>query len=160
MMTVDTSDLQAFRQQLHRARADIRDNLDKESKRFAPLLIRSAQTHARGEVEKRIAQSGTARIVKDGFVVTFGRSGRVAGAKLAEITRQYEFGTRDRNRFSEPYLSRHRISGKAMRVTRRTRRQLPQFVKTGRFLYPALADVTPDLVKGYVRAIVNTVTDA
>lgn len=157
MLTVDTSDLAALREQLHRARTDIKKNLDEESRRFAPMLVRSAQAHASGEVEKAIAQSGSVRIVRDGFVVSFGRKGRVSGAKLGEITRQYEFGTNDPDRFSE-YRSRHRTSGKAMKVRRRTRRQLPAFVKTGRFIYPALAEVTPKLVARYVRAIVNTVT--
>jgi len=160
MMAVDSSDAVALRQQLQRARKDIQKNLQEESKRFAPMLVRSAQAHATGEVEKRIAQSGAVKITRDGFVVSFGRSGRVSGAKLSELARPYEFGTNNPEWFSEPYRSRHRLSGKAMQVSRRTRRQLPRFVKSGRFLYPALAEVTPRLVSGYVRAIVNTVYDA
>lgn len=156
MMTVDTSDLRALREQLHRARKDIKQELAQESRRFAPMLVRSAQTHARGEVEKRIAQSGTVRIVKDGFVVSFGRTGRLSGgARLREVTRPYEFGSKSQDVPSKPYRSRS-PRGRAMVVRRRTRAQLPPFNADGRFLYPALAEVTPRLVSGYVRAILNT----
>ena len=158
MLTVDTSDLKTMREQLHRARKDIHKALEAESRKWAPMIVRSAQRHARDEVSKRIAQSGTAKIAKDGFVVSFGRTGKVSGTRLAEITRPYEFGTYRPNQYTE-YRSRHRESRKAMRVKRRTQKQIPAARESGRFLYPAVADITPKLVTGYVRAITETITN-
>ena len=158
LLDVDMRGLTDLRGRIAAGRQDIHEAIEQESRRFAPLLIRSAQVHARGEVEKRIAQSGQAKVAKDGFVVSFARSGKVSGAKLSEIARPYEFGTSNPERYTE-YASRS-PKGKAYRVKRRTQAQIPRHVPTGRFLHPALADVTPKLVSAYVRAIVNTVTDA
>ena len=158
-MTVDTGDLAALRKQLHAARTDIHAAIAEQNRKFAPILVRSAQTHARGEVDKRVTQSAQSKVTRDGFTVTFGGSGRLSGgAKLSEITRPYEFGTRNPEQYSKPYRSRHRTSGKAMQIRRRTKKQIPRAVDSGRFLHPALADVTPELVSGYVRAITNTIT--
>lgn len=158
LLKVSTTDADALRRQLRDARRDIDAALREESRRFAPALVRSAQAHASGEVEKRVAQSAAAKITGDGFIVSFGRTGKLSGgAKLSEVTRPYEFGTNRRNEKVE-YLTRSR-RGKAYRAKRRTRRQLPPHNAKGRFLYPALADVTPQLVTGYVRAITNTITD-
>jgi hypothetical protein len=157
MLTVTGPELSG---RIRRTLPEIKQAVERESRKFGPVLVRAAQARASGEVDQRIARSGTAKASRDGFVVRFGGTGRVSGTPLREITRPYEFGTSNPDRFSEPYRARHRVSGRAMRVSRRTMRQLPQQSETGRFLYPALADVTPALVGRYVRAITNTVRDA
>lgn len=161
MLKVDARELHSLQSALNDADRAIRRGIDAEARKWAPTLVRAAQRHATGEVEKRIAQSATTGAAGKGFHVTFGASGKVGktGA-LREITRQYEFGTDTQDTHYKTYLSRHRISKRAMRVTRRTRKQLPRHNPTGRFLYPAVADTAPDLVGRYVRLLSNTVRDA
>jgi hypothetical protein len=118
------------------------------------------QARAHGAVERRIANSGKASVTNRGPKATFGSGGKLSsGEPLGEVTRPYEFGT-SRHNVKVEYLSRHRISGRAMRVKRRTMRQLPAQSDEGRFVYQGLADATPELVGRYVKAIAEAVSNA
>lgn len=145
--TVDTADYAMLIATFRAAGKQTRATIQVQSRRFAPILVRSAQKRAHGEVEKRIAQSAQTFTSAKGFKVRFG-----AGRTLGEITRPYEFGTYRPEKY-EKYKMRHRISRKQYDVKRRTQRQIPPARKDGRFLYPALAEVTPELVTAYVRDI-------
>jgi len=158
MLTVQgMTELQAAAVLFRDCGAPIKKAMQQEAKTWTPTLIRSAQAHARGEVQKRIAQSARPSVTNKGPKVSFGASGRVTGSPLGKITRPYEFGTDDRNK-KTTYLSRQRTSKKAMRVNRRTMRQLPARNADGHFLYPAVAATVPDLVGRYVRAIAGVMS--
>lgn len=64
-----------------------------------------------------------------------------------------EFGA-DRSKV-ETYTATSR-KGKAYRVTRHTRRQLPPIVAKGRVVYPAAADIIPRIASLWVQTVVRT----
>ena len=157
MLKVDTRDLRLMVHRFDSADVEIRRAISEESKRWAPTLVRAAQSRAHGEVEKKIAKSAQTKVTAKGLVATFGASGRVGRTPLRELTRPYEFGTIRPEQYT---TYRSRRNGKALRVTRRTQRQIPPANSDGRFIYPALAATTPKLVARYVRAVAEAVTDA
>jgi len=139
---------------------ETRRALAQQSKAWAPTIIRAAKMHAELPQDRAIAGSGRVTVNTKGIVATFGAAGRLgSGTPLREITRPFEFGTQNDDTFTT-YLSRQRTTKRAMKVTRRTRKSLPAWNKTGRFLYPAVADTAPELVSRYVRAIALTVSNA
>lgn len=152
-----TDELKAAALLFRNADRATRAAIAKESRQWSPELKRAAQARARGRVDRRIANSGRTTTTARGLKATFGASGSLpSGERLAEVTRPFEFGTGNREA-KKTYLSRQRTSKRRMYVTRRTQRQIPRRNDKGRFLYPAVADVTPDLVARWVRAIAKAV---
>lgn len=141
-----------------KAPAETRKAIQKESRAWAPTLKQAAQSRARGRMQNRIANSGKITVTGNGLKATFGASGKAShGTSLGEVTRPFEFGTDTTQAYTE-YLSRHRVTRRAMRVKRRTKKGLPHRDERGHFIYPAVADATPKLVARYVRAIAQAVT--
>jgi hypothetical protein len=131
-----------------------RKALREQARRWAPTLIKQAVLGAHSKQQGAVASSGSTTLSGNGLVALFGSAGRLGGTSMRTIAAPYEFGTNDRERKTR-YLSRHRISKKAMTVTRRTRRQLPPYRRTGYFAYPAVAETTPTLVGMWVKAIIE-----
>lgn len=74
--------------------------------------------------------------------------------------RAWEFGTKDRDRY-QTYTRKNRgAGGGTHEVTRRTRRQLPEFRKQGRVVYPAVADTMPRMVSLWASIVIKKVYDA
>jgi hypothetical protein len=138
--------------------APIKKAMQKEARAWGPEIVAAAKARARGPVQQAIAASGKVSVTTKGLKATFGSSGRVGTQALAQLTRPYEFGARTPQKFTK-YLSRHRLSKQAIRVTRRTQKQLPAWNSTGHFLHPALAKTAPDLVGRYVAAIARVMRD-
>jgi hypothetical protein len=129
------------------------------SQSFAPRLKRAAAARARGPVDRRIAQSGKVTVNNKGLVAVFGSTGRLpSGEPLRTVAAPYEFGS-GRRQTTTTYLSRQRQTRSAMRVERRTKVQLPGILPTGRFLFPAVADVTPELVSAWLKALADVARD-
>lgn len=129
----------------------------KESTKWAPKLRAAAVQGAKGPIDHAIAASGKTTVTAKGLRAVFG-SGSFHGEPLSALTRPWEFGTA-RPQAKTSYLSRQRTSRRAMKVTRRTQLQVPKRAVNGRFIYPAVARATPDLVSLWVRAVVKAVTD-
>jgi len=127
----------------------------KESAKWAPELRRAAMRRATDPVSRKVAASGKTTVTAKGLRAVFGASGTHGKARLSELAAPWEFGGNRQRK--ETYMSRRK--GKSMRVTRRTQAQIPAKAPDGRFIYPAVADATPDLVGRWVRAVVQAVTD-
>jgi hypothetical protein len=136
----------------------IRKAMQKEARTWGPEIVAAAKAQARGPVQQAIAASGKVSVTTKGLKATFGSSGRVGTQALAQLARPYEFGSKTPEKFTR-YVSRHRINRQAMRVTRRTQKQLPRWNADGHFLHPALAKTAPDLVGRYVAAIARVMRD-
>lgn len=122
---------------------------------WAPSVIHAAVAHARDKQSGAIAASGKIKPLNHGVAIVFGEGTFRKGVPLRDITRQYEFGT-GQSEQEGTYRSRS-PRGKAFPVTRRVQRQIPRVRKTGRFLYPAVADRTPELTSRLVREILRVV---
>jgi hypothetical protein len=138
-----------------RAPRQVQAGIRTEAKAWAPSLQAAARRRATDPVSLAVARSGKVTATRQGLVAVFG-SGRWKGRDLARLARPWEFGTSDPQALSYPYLARYRR--RAVRVKRRTQVQVPARVETGRMVYPAVADVTPDLVARWVRACAQAVT--
>ena len=141
---------------------ETRTAIRKTNREMEPQIARIIHRHAGAardgsKVDARIADSVRVRSGDRGVSVVVGSVGKVGRTPLRDVVWQYEFGTNDREHKTE-YLSRQRTSKKAMKVTRRTRKQLPQRTAKGRMVYPAVAEIAPKLVTEWVRVIAQAVT--
>lgn len=127
----------------------------KQSQAWAPTLRAAALSRAHDPVSRAVAASGKVTVTGKGLRAVFGGSGSFHGEPLRNLAGPFEFGGNRQRK--ETYLSRSK--GRAVRVTRKTQVQIPPKTPAGRFLYPAVADTTPDLVGRWVRAVVQAVTD-
>lgn len=138
---------------------ETRRGIQREARTWAPDLQRAVARRARTGVDRQIAASGRITVTARGIKAVFGSSGRLSsGEPLRSVARPYEFGTGSPHATKE-YLSRHRVSRRAMRVTRRVQEQVPHRRDTGRFIYPGVADATPELVARWVRAVAQAATN-
>lgn len=153
-----TAELQAAALLFRNADTNTRAAIREASAAWAPTLRQAAKAKASGEVMRRVADSGKITVTTKGLKATFGSTGKVSGAKLSELAAPYEWGTTKPEEYSKKYLSRHRISGKAIKVSRRTKRQIPRRRSPGYAIHPAVAEKTPELVTRYVRGIAKAVT--
>lgn len=150
MLRIDGADeLRAAALLYKRAPREVQAAIRKEAKGWAPTLKAAAEARASDPVAKAVARSGEVTVTAKGLRATFG-TGTWQGVALGELARPWEFGTSRPNAFHEYY---DRRGGRAVKVNRRTQRQVPRRKDTGRFLYPAVADCTPDLVGRWVRAV-------
>jgi hypothetical protein len=141
---------------LKQADAPTRAALKRESRAWAPTLERAIKARARTDVDRRIAASARTTVTAKGLKATVGASGRLpSGDALREVTRPYEFGG-NRN-VRNKYVGRS-PKGKAVIYRRRTQRQIPDPAPNGRMVYQGLADVTPELVSRYVRALAKVMS--
>ena len=152
MLKIDgTAELKATAALFGRLDKPTRDAIRGEAKSWAPTLTRAAMRRAREPVDVAVAASGKVTQTSKGLTATFG-TGTWHGEKLANLARPWEFGTARPDEYGK-YVSRQRTSRKGMQVKRRVQKQVPPAVRAGRFIYPAVADCTPDLVGRWVRAI-------
>lgn len=153
MLRVDGADeLKAAALLYARAPQTIQRDIQAQAKAWAPTLVRAARAHARDRMSSRIADSGVARVNQKGVVAVFG------AGKMVKVARPYEFGTARPDAWSKGYVGRT-PGGRGYPVPRRrTQRQIPPRNEEGRFVYPAMADVTPDLASRWVRAVAQAVT--
>lgn len=104
---------------------------------------------------------GQASIVKSGNRVIPHSMGMTAETGFAhpDITRQYEFGTLNREEF-HTYRRRNRKNAGTHDVTRRTKRQLPTRSQTGWIAYPAAGRLGSRVFGMFLQIIVKKSHDA
>lgn len=125
--------------------AAARKGVREQAKTWAPTLLRETVRDAKPGPETWLAKSGKVTVNSNGLVARFGTTGRAV-----EVT-GFEFGAY-RNKY-QTYLSRHKTSGKAMQVTRRTTNQMRTRNPHGWFLHPAAKRTTPVLVSRWLAAL-------
>ena len=142
-----------------RAPREVRAAIREQAKEWGPDLVRAASEYAvqvnGGAVEFAIARSGKLTSNTSGLVATFG-TGQWLGKPLVRFAAPFEFGGNQAK--WEKYISRHRETKRRMYVTRRAQAQIPPRTPKGRFLYPAVSFMTPELVSRWIWAIIGATT--
>lgn len=122
---------------------------------LAPEFKRAVDSHARTRTDQRVLVQGS-RVTGGNPPVLVAASSRrrLSGGLVPDQDgAAQEFGTLDRNR-------RTTYTRKGRKVTRRTRRQLPARVRSGRVVMPAVADVVPRITSLWVQQFVRLVYKA
>lgn len=119
--------------------------------------LQSAIRRKGGAMAQDAPIAGTAR-VRTGLspAVVVGSGKRLSGGgSTADLVRVYEFGG-----FREAVNTYRATSRKGLshRVTRHTQRQIPWRNESGRFVYPAVAETAPMLVRAWADVIRETYT--
>jgi len=141
-----------------RADKDLQKRMRQTANReIAPWLASAIRRNGRSEVDRRIASSARVRSGQNPAVVIPGRklSGGATAAS-ADIVRVYEFGG---NRNARTRYTGRSPKGRSYQVQRRTQRMIPWSDKSGRFIYPAVADAAPMLVGAWVGLIGEMYTE-
>ena len=133
------------------------DAVKEGAKQLGPELVRAAQRRAAGSIENAIAASGKTAATAKGLTATFGSTGSYHGTPLRTFARPWEWGG-PRERF-QAYIGKQRDSKRAMRVNRRTQRQIPATDYDGRFVSPAVEETTPRLAAAWADLIAEAVTN-
>jgi hypothetical protein len=132
----------AYRRDLNRATREV----------LGPEFTRAVATHARTRLDTRVLATG-AKVQGGNPPVLVAATSRRAtrGGMVPDLDwPTLEFGTLDRNK-------RTTYQRKGHTVTRRTRRQVPNRVKSGRVVMPAVADVIPKVTAMWVQQFVRLV---
>jgi len=103
--------------------------------------------------DEKIASTARVRTGNDPAVVIGSGKRFSGGATTADLVRVYEFGG-NREQWNQ-YRNRS-PRGNRYQVKRRTQRQIPWRNTTGRFVYPAVAEAAPMLVRAWIDVILDT----
>ena len=143
-----------------RAPKEVKAAIRKEAKEWFPVLRSTASEYAvatgGGELEFAVARSGKLTVNNRGLIAVFASTGRFHGTPLNRLAAPFEFGGNQQK--WEKYISRQRTTKERITVTRRAQAQIPPRTPKGRFLYPAVARTTPELVARWIRAIIAATT--
>ena len=144
---------------MRRADKDIAKLMRRTSTREVNPWLKSAiRRNAADSQSRKIA--GTAR-VRSGMrpAVVVGSAKKFTGGEsTAALAAVYEFG--GQQNYRRGYARRNRRAGGSHKVVRHTQRQIPARARSGRFIYPAVADVAPELVGAWVKVIAETYAEA
>jgi hypothetical protein len=141
-----------------RAPEEIRKGIKAESAKMAPVLRQAMQQQAGDRVTSILAATADVGVTSKGLIARAGSRGKVGRTPARELVRQYEFGSPRRTTATTKYMRRNRTSGGGHYVTRHTHMQLPSRNPDGRFAYPAVARVAPELVARWVRVVAEAAT--
>lgn len=143
--------------------ADLMRRVDKDTRKemlkrvrqgVNPWLRSAIRRNASGDAERKLAGTAKVRGGQNPAVVV-GASGRFSGgARGRDIVAPIEFGTYAP--YTKNQYTRRSPRGTTHRVKRATRAQLPARTRSGRFIYPAVADAAPALVSAWVGYIYDT----
>ena len=134
-----------------RADRDLQRDMRRTVSREVNPWLKSAIRRAAGDRQSRtIASTARVRSGTRPAVVVGSAKKFPGGASTAELAAVYEFG--GYQNYQGTY-SRRSPKGTAHRVVRRTQRQIPRTERSGRFIYPAVADAAPMLVRAWVELI-------
>jgi len=122
-----------------------------------PLLKSSIARRARMGQDRTIAASARVRSGSNPAVVVPG--GRFSGGLSVKqnAARIYEFGG---YREAVVEYTNRSPRGTAYKVRRHTQRQIPWRTPKGRMIYPALAEVAPEIVGAWVRVVMAIYAEA
>jgi hypothetical protein len=156
LLTTDDRALRACVLGFKELDATYRRELNKATRTvLGPEFVRAVAAHGRTNLDTRVLVAGAKVAGGNPPVLVAGssrrrmRGGMVPDRDAAAV----EFGTLDRNH-------RTTYQRQGAKVTRRTRRQLPARVKSGRVVMPAVADVVPKVTSMWVQQFVRLVYEA
>lgn len=145
---------------LKRAGRDLRSDINKATRaEMTPVWKSLVESAARTSQDTAVLAKG-ARIKAGNPPAGQAATSRRAlsgGLKPADNWQSIEFGA-DRNKTST--YTRKSKNGGSHQVTRHASKQLPQRIRTGRVVYPALAQIGPRLASLWVQIIVRKYAEA
>lgn len=157
-LTVDYRPVMDAADLMRRADKNIQKDMRRAIIREVNPWIKSAvRRNATDAQSRKIA--GTARIRSGNKpAVVVGGAKKFSGGETATgLVRVYEFGGFQNYRGT---YRRRSPRGRQHTVTRRTQRQIPRTQRSGRFVYPAVAEAGPMAVSAWVKIIAETYTEA
>jgi hypothetical protein len=159
-LTIDFQPVLDAADLMRRADKDVQKEMRRVLTREVTPWLRSAIRRAgTSPQDRRIAGTARIRSGANPAVVVGGSGAFSGGVKVRELVRQYEFGG-DRG-WREPEYRATSRRGRAYKVrNRRTQRQIPSSSKSGRMVYPAVADAAPMLVSAWLGVIYGTWREA
>lgn len=124
-----------------------------------PLWQSVVQANATYLVDTRVLAVGARVAVgaKPSLVAASSNRALSGGLVPSRDWRSFEFGAAREARITYDGRS---PKGTTYRMTRRTRRQLPAINKTGRTLYPSVADIGPRVFALWAQTSIRTIFDA
>ena len=158
-LTVDYQPVLDAADLMRRADKDLSKSMRRAITREINPWLKSAIRRNATDPQSRLI-AGTAR-VRSGqrpAVVVGSAKKFKGGASTAELAAVYEFG--GYQNYERAYARSNRRRGGMHKVVRHTQRQIPRSVKSGRFIYPAVADAAPMLVGAWVGLIADMYGEA
>lgn len=123
-----------------------------------PWLKSALRRNAPDAQSRKIASTARVRSGQRPAVVVGSAKKFSGGETTAGLAAVYEFG--GQQNYRRGYARRNQRSGGRHKVVRHTQRQIPRREKSGRFIYPAVADAAPMLVSAWVQVIAEAYTEA
>lgn len=142
------------------ARREVRNDINRATRQtFNPVWRQLVNDRARTSLDRRVLNTGV-RVVAGNppALVAAGSRRRLPGGLVpAEQWQGVEFGA---NRDKVTTYRRRSPSGGTHTVRRHTARQLPARQRTGRVVFPAVADIAPRIASLWVQLIVRKFSEA
>lgn len=142
---------------------EVRNDINRTTRSIlSPEWIKAVakRTDAMPEIDQRVLGKGTR--VRPGNPTTLLASTSTkplsGGLVPNEFSRGFEFGTDKREK--ESTYTRTSPRGNTHQVTRRTTRHLPNRVRAGRAVFPAVAEIMPRLTSLWVQIVVRKIHEA
>ena len=152
-LTIDSREVNLAADLYRRADKDLRKELNRAVRQEGlPWLRHGIRRKATRKQDVKIANTARIRGGQNPGIVV-GSSGKIGREPIRDLVREYEFGG-DRD-FRAKYGSTS-PKGKRHPVTRHTQRQLPWGRKQGRFVYPAVAQIAPQIVSMWLGILTST----
>lgn len=142
---------------------DVRNDINRTTRSIVgPEWISAVKdkTGPMPSIDQKVLGKGTRIIPGNPLQLVASTSTRPLSGGLVptEASRGFEFGTDKRDKFST--YDRRSANGGTHSVTRRTTRHLPNRVRRGRAIFPAVAEVMPRLTSLWVQIIVRKIYEA
>jgi hypothetical protein len=142
---------------------DVRNDINRETRAVLSAIWIPAvtkRTDAMPEIDRKVLGKGTR--VKPGNPVQLFASTSTrplsGGLVPNEYSRGFEFGTDLRDKYTE--YTRRSANGGSHTVSRRVGRHLPNRVRKGRAVFPAVAETVPRLTSLWVQIVVRKIYEA
>lgn len=138
---------------------DVRRDLTKQTRAVVgPVWKQQVEKNATRAMDRAVLVPGTRVNVgaRPALIAASSRRALRGGLVPSESWRAYEFG--GKRGLTKEY--RGRRGGKTFPVRRHTKRQLPEFKKGGRVLYPAVAEIAPRVFALWAQTVVRLVYKA
>ena len=153
-LTIDFQPILDAADLYRRADKELRKELNKATREQGNPWLRDAiRGNAVGRQSVKLANTARLRGGSNPAVVV-GSSGKIGRMPSRELVRQYEFGG-DRN-----YQHTYNTRTQKYWFKRHTQRQLPWFNEQGRFVYPSVAQVAPQIVSMWLGILTSTYREA
>lgn len=138
---------------------DMRRDLNKGTRAVVgPVWKQAVESNATRAMDRTVLVPGTRVNVgsRPSLIAASSRKTLRGGLVPTDSWKAYEFG----GLRGKTTKYRGRRGGRSFDVERRTKRQLPEFRKGGRVLYPAVADVAPRVFALWAQTVVRLVYKA